>query len=414
MGNLLSYYAQILFLTLIIINHLWEIYLARRQAQFLVKNRFEIPEIFAKKISEEEHQKSTFYANDKLKLSQCKLIYQLALYLYWFPFRGAESLYMNVSNFTLTGDAIFLIIFVMIQSLLSLPFSYISTFYIEKKYGFNRTTHKIFFTDLIKGFVLGAIISIPLIFIILHTMSLFKNSWWIISFAIVTMIQLTMLWLFPTFIAPLFNKFTPLAEGELRKRIEKLLEQVGFHAEGIFVMDASKRSSHGNAYFTGFGKNKRVVFYDTLLEKLTDDEVIAVLAHELGHLKLKHIPKQIAISLALSFAGFLAMFLLSRFDWFYTGHFMRITTNGVLLFIFLYAVSFYTFWFSPLSSIISRKNEFEADAFASQYASAQDLKDALTKLYKFNSSPVLSDRWYAFFYYSHPTPIQRFEKLAKS
>lgn len=411
MGNLFSYYTQILFLTLIIINHLWEIYLARRQANFLTKNRFRIPEMFSKEITPDDHQKSTLYANDKLRMTQVKLIYQLSLYLYWFPFRGAESLYMNVSNFTLTGDAIFLVSFVFIQSLLSLPFSYISTFFIEKKYGFNRTTHKLFFTDLLKGLLLSSVILIPLLFAVLLTMSYFKNAWWIISFAILTIFQLVMLWIYPSFIAPMFNKFSPLSEGPLKDRIEKLLEEVGFHAEGIFVMDASRRSTHGNAYFTGFGKNKRVVFFDTLLDKLNDDEIIAVLAHELGHLKLKHIPKQIGISLVLSFLGFLAMYLLSRVDWFYTGHFMRITSNGVLLFIFAFAASFYTFWFSPLSSIFSRKNEFEADAFACKYAKAQDLKQALTLLYKFNASPVESDPWYVFFYYSHPTPTERFKRL---
>lgn len=412
MGNLFSYYTQILFLTLIIINHLWEIYLARRQANYLMKNRFRIPEMFVQDITPDDHQKSTLYANDKLRMTQVRLIYQLSLYLYWFPFRGAESLYMNVSNFTLTGDAVFLISFVLIQSLLSLPFSYISTFFIEKKYGFNRTTHKLFFTDLLKGLLLSSVILVPLLFVVLLTMSYFKNSWWVISFAILTIFQLGMLWIYPSFIAPMFNKFSPLSEGPLKSRIEKLLEEVGFHAQGIFVMDASRRSTHGNAYFTGFGKNKRVVFYDTLMDKLSDDEVIAVLAHELGHLKLKHIPKQIAISLVLSFFGFLAMYLLSRADWFYTGHFMRITSNGVLLFLFSFAASFYTFWFSPLSSIFSRKNEFEADAFACKYAQAKDLKHALTKLYKFNASPVQSDPWYVFFYYSHPTPTERFQRLS--
>lgn len=411
MGNLFSYYTQVLFLTLIIINHLWEIYLARRQANYLMKNRFRIPEMFSQDITPDDHQKSTLYANDKLRMTQVKLIYQLALYLYWFPFRGAESLYMNVSNFTLTGDALFLISFVLIQSFLSLPFSYLSTFFIEKKYGFNRTTHKLFFTDLLKGLLLSSIILVPLLFIVLLAMSYFKNSWWVISFTILTIFQMGMLWIYPSFIAPMFNKFSPLEEGTLKSRIEKLLEEVGFHAQGIFVMDASRRSTHGNAYFTGFGKNKRVVFYDTLMDKLSDDEIIAVLAHELGHLKLNHIPKQIAISLVLSFFGFLTMYWLSRVDWFYTGHFMRITSNGVLLFLFSFAASFYTFWFSPLSSIFSRKNEFEADAFACRYAKAQDLRMALTKLYKFNASPVQSDSWYVFFYYSHPTPVERFQRL---
>lgn len=411
MGNLLSYYSQILFLTLIITNHLWEIYLARRQSHHLQLNRHQIPQLFASIITMEDHQKSILYSMDRLRLSQVKLIFHLALYLYWFPFRGAEQLYTSVSNLTLTGDVIFLLSFVLIQSFISLPFSYISTFIIEKKYGFSRMTHKLFFLDLLKGLVLSALIITPLLFIVLGIMGKFKQSWWVLSFIILTLFQLIMIWLYPTVIAPLFNKFSPLENEGLKHKIEKLLSEVGLKSQGIFVMDASKRSTHGNAYFTGFGKAKRVVFYDTLLEKLNDDEIIAVLAHELGHLKLKHIPKQIIISTVLSFTSFLALYLLSQTTWFYSGHYMRIMSNGSLLFIFSYALSVYTFWFSPLFSIISRKNEFEADAFAAQYASGSDLQDALLKLYKFNSSPVISDSWYAFFYFSHPQAQERFRRL---
>ncbi len=409
MGNLFNYYCQILFLTLIITNHLWEIYLARRQSLFLERNRHQVPELFSSTITKEDHQKSILYSIDRLRLSQVRLIFNLGLYLYWFPFRGAENLYVSVSNLSLGGDVLFLLSFILIQSLLSLPFSYISTFVIEKKFGFNRMTHKLFMADLLKGLLLSAIIVVPLLFLVLFVMGKFKSSWWIISFVILMIFQLVMIWLYPTVIAPLFNKFTPLENETLSKKIEKLLNDVGLKSQGIFVMDASKRSTHGNAYFTGFGKAKRVVFFDTLLDKLTDEEIIAVLAHELGHLKFKHIPKQIILSMILSFISFYALYMLSKTNWFYSGHYMRIMSNGALL--FSYALSVYTFWFSPLFSIISRKKEFEADAFASRYAKASDLKDALLKLYKFNSSPVASDPWYAFFYYSHPSPSKRVEKL---
>lgn len=411
MGNLTSYYTQIIFLTFIIINHLWEIYLARRQSHFLHLNRHEVPSVFSSTISMEDHQKSILYSTDRLRLSQARLIYQLVLYLYWFPFRGAENLYTKTSDLSLTGDIFFLLSFLLIQSLLSLPFSYISTFVIEKKYGFNRTTVKLFFLDFLKGLILTLLILGPLLFIILKAMSVFKQSWWFISFVILTLFQFIMLWLYPVVIAPLFNKFTLLENEELKNKIEKLLSDVGLKSQGIYVMDASKRSTHGNAYFTGFGKAKRVVFYDTLLDKLSNDEIIAVLAHELGHLKLKHIPKQIAVSTVLSFAALFLMYLLSKTSWFYSGHYMRIITNGTLLFIFSYAMSIYSFWFGPLFSLLSRKNEFEADAFAATYSSASDLKNALLKLYKFNSSPIVSDRVYAFFYYSHPSPIERFKRL---
>lgn len=411
MGNLVSYYTQIIFLTFIIINHLWEIYLARRQSHFLHLNRHHVPVFFSSMISREDHQKSVLYSTDRLRLAQFRLIYQLSLYLYWFPFRGAEKLYTQTSNFSLTGDLVFLLCFLLIQTLLSLPFSYISTFVIEKKYGFNRTTIKLFFLDLTKGLILSLIILAPLLFIILKVMNIFKESWWFISFIILTLFQLIMLWLYPQVIAPFFNKFTPLENVELKNRIGKLMNDVGLKSQGIFVMDASKRSTHGNAYFTGWGKAKRIVFYDTLLDKLNNDEIIAVLAHELGHLKLKHIPKQIAISTFLSFIGLFLMYLLSKTNWFYSGHYMRIMSSGALLFIFSYAISVYTFWLGPLFSVLSRKNEFEADAFAVTHSSAKDLKDALLKLYKFNSSPVISDRLYSFFYFSHPTPLERFKRL---
>src|SRR5690606_6642678 len=273
MGNLFNYYCQILFLTLIITNHLWEIYLARRQSLFLERSRHQVPELFSSTITQEDHQKSILYSIDRLRLSQAKLIFNLGLYLYWFPFRGAENLYVSVSNLTLSGDVLFLLSFILIQSVLSLPFSYISTFVIEKKFGFNRMTHKLFVADLLKGLVLSGVIIVPLLFLVLTVMGKFKSTWWIISFVILMFFQLVMIWLYPIVIAPLFNKFTPLENENLRGKIEKLLNDVGLKSQGIFVMDASKRSTHGNAYFTGFGKAKRVVFFDTLLDKLTDEEI---------------------------------------------------------------------------------------------------------------------------------------------
>jgi STE24 endopeptidase len=227
----------------------------------------------------------------------------------------------------------------------------------------------------------------------------------------VTVFQLSLVWIYPTLIAPLFNKFQPLEIADLREQIQNIVKNAGFKAREIFVMDASKRSSHGNAYFTGMRKNKRVVFYDTLLKALENKEILAILAHELGHMKLKHIPKSLVTSLIISFSGFWLMGKLSDEVWFYSGHFLRAMSPGALFIIFLQAFPVYTFWFTPIGSWISRKREFEADAYAASETNGADLISGLLKLYQQNASPVVSDRFYSGFYHSHPPALERIKKL---
>lgn len=411
MENLYTYYTQVLFLTCIIVNHLFEIYLSRRQVTTLEKNRGEVPAEFCSFLTLSDHQKAISYATSKLRVGQMHLVYDCILLFYWFPFRGAETLYRILPGSDIHKEVLFLICFMLIQGLFNLPWSIYSTFVLEEKYGFNRSTPKLFIVDRIKGLILGSILGIPLLYGVLYLYLGVGQYWWLLSFIVLTLFQFTLVWLYPTLIAPLFNKFKPLEGEELKHGIENLVTRAGFNAKEVFVMDASKRSSHGNAYFTGFGKNKRVVFFDTLLKDLSNQEILAILAHELGHMKLKHIPKSLITSLVLSFIGFWLMGQVSNENWFYTGHFVRVMSPAVLFLLFMQVVPVYTFWFGPIGSWISRKREFEADEYAAGETKPDDLISGLLKLYKENASPVVTDKIYSGFYHSHPPALERIKKL---
>lgn len=411
MQSLFSYYTQILFIVLIVINHLFEVYLSRRQVETLQRGVNTIPSEFKDTISQNDHQSAIHYAKDRLSFGQFRLVFSAALLFYWFPMRGAENLYLSLPLLGMNKDVLFLVTFFLIQSILSLPFSLYSTFVIEKRHGFNRQTPALFLIDRLKGLLIGAVIGIPLLYGILFLYKKSGQLWWLWSFLVVTLFQFSILWIYPKFIAPLFNKFSPLEDTDLKDGIEKLVGNAGFNAKEVFVMDASKRSSHGNAYFTGFGKNKRVVFFDTLLKDLNKNEILAILAHELGHMKLKHIPKSLAASLVLSFGGFYLMGILSQETWFYTGHFIKVVSPGVLLLLFMEALPIYTFWFGPIGTWLSRRREFQADAYAAKETNPNDLISGLLRLYQQNKSPVITDKIYSGFYYSHPPALQRIKRL---
>lgn len=411
MTNLYSYYTQVVFLSFIVINHLLEIYLSRRQLIALQQHKDAVPPEFSKSLTLADHQKAINYATSKLNLSQTRLIWDAAILFYWFPFRGAEKLFLSLPNWGTHREVLFLLSFGLIQMLLTLPFSLYSTFVLEERHGFNRTTPKLYLMDRLKGLVLGAVITVPLLYLIFFLYRELGSWWWLASFILVTLFQLILVWLYPTYIAPLFNKFKPLEGEELKADIEKLVNRAGFQAREVFVMDASKRSSHGNAYFTGFGKSKRVVFFDTLLKDLKNQEILAILAHELGHLKLKHIPKSLVTSLVLSFIGFWLMGVMSKESWFYSGHFVRVYSPAILILLFTQAIPLYTFWITPVSSWVSRKREFEADAYAAQETEAGNLISALLSLYQQNASPVIADKLYSGFYFSHPPAIERIKHL---
>lgn len=411
MTNLYSYYLQVLFLCFIVINHLLEIYLSRRQLTILQQNKDIVPAEFQDSLSLVDHQKAIAYASARLNLNQMRLLFDAVLLFYWFPFRGVEKLFLAIPDLGTHREVIFLLLFGLIQMLITLPFSLYSTFSLEERFGFNRTTPKLFIVDRLKGLVLGGVISVPLLYLIFFLYRFSGELWWLASFALITIFQLTLVWLYPTFIAPLFNKFRPLEGEELKTGVEKLVTNAGFEAKEVFVMDASKRSSHGNAYFTGFGKSKRVVFFDTLLKDLRTPEILAILAHELGHLKLKHIPKSLITSLFLSFLGFWLMGVLANQTWFYSGHFIRIYSPGILLLLFTQAIPLYTFWMTPISSWVSRKREFEADAYAAGEIEAKYLISGLLNLYQQNASPVIADKYYSGFYHSHPPALERIKHL---
>jgi STE24 endopeptidase len=279
-------------------------------------------------------------------------------------------------------------------------------------------TLRLFITDMVKSTLIGAAIGLPLVWVILTLMDKSGALWWLYAWLVLTGYQLLGLVIYPTLIAPLFNKFTPLNDDSLRARIENLMQRVGFASKGLFVMDGSKRSAHGNAYFSGFGGAKRIVFFDTLLSRLAPEEIEAVLAHELGHFKLKHIVKRIAVMFAISL-GFLALLgYLKTQTWFYTGlgvePMLGASNDAMALILFMLTLPIFTFLFSPLSSISSRKHEFEADAFAAKHTNAQDLVSALVKLYEDNASTLTPDPIHSAFYDSHPPATIRINKLLAS
>jgi STE24 endopeptidase len=306
--------------------------------------------------------------------------------------------------------------FALISGAAELPFTLYHTFVIEERFGFNKMTLKLWLADLLKSTMVGALIGLPIAALILWLMGASGELWWLWAWAVWMAFNLLLLVVYPTFIAPIFNKFKPLDDETLKARVTALMQRCGFAAKGLFVMDGSKRSAHANAYFTGFGAAKRVVFYDTLLAKLSPGEVDAVLAHELGHYKHKHIVKRIAGLFALSFAGFALLGWLSTQAWFYTGLGVRPNLSGpndaLALLLFLLAVPVFSFFISPLMALLSRRHEFEADAYAVQQTSGQELSSALLKLYEDNASTLTPDPVFVKFYYSHPPASERLARMA--
>lgn len=408
-----------IFLAVLMLKTLIEAYLDNRNRIHILKNKNKVPAQFAEKISLEEHQKAADYTVTKIKTSRRFNVLDLGILLGWTLLGGIEWLAKLSQSFEqgpIATGLIFFGIFTLINMVLGLPQSIYSTFVIEERFGFNRTTPKTFVIDMMKGVIVGALIGLPILSLILWIM-LNQENWWILAWAVVTGFQLLMIWAYPTVIAPLFNKFTPLEEGDVKEKVVGLLKRAGFESNGLFVMDASKRSGHGNAYFTGFGKNKRIVFFDTLLENLTANEIEAVLAHELGHFKRKHIVKMLTRSILFSLLGFFILSKLATSPMFYLGHGVQTMAPHITLLLFMMVSGVYTFFLTPLFSMMSRKHEFEADEFAAEYSSANELITALVKLYKENASTLTPDPTYSAFYHSHPPAlirVQHLEGLEKS
>ena len=393
-------------------------WLASRQIRHVAGHRDSVPPRFQSTVSLSAHQKAADYTIAKTRFGLLELAFGAAVLLGWTLLGGLDALNQWLLAWLGTGmtqQLGLMAAFALIGGLLELPFALYQTFVIEERFGFNKMSLKLWLADLAKSTVVGAVIGLPVAALILWLMGATGTYWWLWAWGVWMAFNLLLLVIYPTFIAPLFNKFRPLEDESLKARVTALMQRCGFAAKGLFVMDGSKRSAHANAYFTGFGAAKRVVFYDTLLAKLSPGEVDAVLAHELGHYKHKHIIKRIAALFALSLAGFALLGWLSTQVWFYTGLGVRPNLDGgndaLALLLFLLAVPVFSFFLSPLMALVSRRHEFEADAYAVQQTSGQDLSSALLKLYEDNASTLTPDPVFVKFYYSHPPASERLARM---
>jgi len=395
-------------------------WLAMRQIRHVALHRASVPNEFAQRISLADHQKAADYTIAKLKLGLLENGFS-AFVLIGFTLLGGLE-FLNLALLNLMGAGIvqqiaLLVLLTLISGVLDLPFSWKKQFGIEAAFGFNRMTPALFWIDLLKGVGLAAALGLPLLWLVLELMAKSGPYWWLWTWVVWTAFNALLLWLFPTVIAPLFNKFKALEEGPLKAQIERLLERCDFASKGLFVMDGSKRSAHGNAYFTGISKAKRIVFFDTLIEKLEPLEVEAVLAHELGHFKRQHIRKRLLVSFALSFVMLAILGWVSAQPWFYLG--LGVTPDmggyngGLALALFILVAPVFGFFFTPLGSLASRKHEYEADHFAAEKSSATALISALVKLYQDNASTLTPDPIYTAFYSSHPPAPLRIAHLQR-
>ena len=404
-----SFYTK-LFLVALFVKSLIESLLDKRNMDHIIKNRSVVPAKFQDQITLSDHQKAADYSVEKIKVAQIFHFIDLIVFLLLTLAGGLElinQLAMGITASPIMTGLIFFGIFGLIQMVLSLPQTLYTTFVIEEKYGFNKTTWKTFISDMAKGLILSIILGAPIIYSILWIMERLGSAWWVYAFVFLTAVQLLIVFIYPTFIAPIFNKFSALEDGEVKNKIIDLLTRCGFKSSGLFVMDASKRSGHGNAYFTGFGKNKRIVFFDTLLSSLDVEEVEAVLAHELGHMKKKHVLKGMIKGIFFSFIGFAILGYLRNNTAFFNGHGVQTITDYMALTLFSMVAGVYTFLLTPICSYTSRKHEYEADQFASENAKASKLISALIKMYKDNASSLTPDLLFSKFYFSHPPALER-------
>jgi STE24 endopeptidase len=391
------------------------LWLASRNMRHVAAHRGRVPPEFAESVSLDAHRKAADYTVAKTRLALLEIVVSAAVLLAFTLGGGLQALFdLWARVFTAGGYAhgIALILSVgFISGAIDLPFSIYRTFVVEARFGFNRMTPTLFVADLVKQTLVGLALGVPLVFCVLWLMAQMGDLWWLYVWITWIGFNLLMLLVYPTFIAPLFNKFSPLEDAAMKERIERLLAKCGFRSKGLFVMDGSKRSSHGNAYFTGFGAAKRIVFFDTLLSRLAPSEVEAVLAHELGHFKLHHVWKRIAWLFLASLAFLGALGWLIDQPWFYTALGVESRSTAMALILFFMVLPAFTFFLQPLGSVYSRKHEYEADAYAAGHADARDLVRALVKLYQDNASTLTPDPLHSAFYDSHPPAALRIARL---
>ncbi|HEY9198295.1 MAG TPA: M48 family metallopeptidase [Gammaproteobacteria bacterium] len=404
----------LIFVAAVLLSLLVQQWLATRQIAHIQSRRGQVPDAFASSISLTAHQKAADYSIAKTRQGRIELLYDTALLLVWTLGGGLALLNELVNSFgwnPLASGVVVIMAFFFIGSLLDVPFAAWSTFGLETRFGFNRTTPALFIGDLLKQALLLLLIGTPLIALILWLMQVAGSYWWLYVWAVWIGFSLLMMWAYPAFIAPLFNKFAPLDNAALRSRIEALLSRCGFHSDGIFVMDGSRRSGHGNAYFTGLGRNKRIVFFDTLVHALEPDEIEAVLAHELGHFKRKHVQKRLSGLMLLSLGGLALLGWLAQQPAFYQGLGVPEPALHMALLLFMLSAPVFSLFLQPLFSRLSRQHEFEADNYAAEQTGATYLISALVKLYRENASTLTPDPLYSAFHDSHPPAPVRVARL---
>jgi STE24 endopeptidase len=412
-----------LFAAAIVASFLLKGWLALRQMRHVAAHRASVPVAFVGTVSIEAHQKAADYTLVRGRFGLVALFVGTAILLGWTLLGGLDALNVALRNAVLPGwgplayQLALLAAVALIGGLIEMPLDAWSTFRIEQRFGFNRMTWRLYLLDALKGALLGAVLGLPLAALVLWLMGAAGAWWWLWAWLAWTGFQLLMLVLYPTVIAPLFNKFSPLPDAALAERVGALMARCGFRSKGLFVMDGSRRSAHSNAYFTGLGAAKRVVFFDTLLARLTPGEVEAVLAHELGHFKLKHVPKRMVAIFGASLAALALLGWLAQQQWFYTG--LGVTPNlpgtapndALALLLLMLALPPFGFLVAPLASALSRKHEFEADAYACAQADGRALAQALVKLHEDNAGTLTPDPLYVKFYYSHPPAAERLAAL---
>ena len=410
-------FAQV-FLVLALAALAWRILLLVRQARHVAAHRGQVPGAFADIVSPEAHRKAAHYTLDKVRVALVEAVALDGFLLLALALGGGlaaiDAFATRALGAGYARDLATVFAVAVVSAAASLPFDLWRTFGIEARHGFNKTTPAVFAIDLAKGMALAVALGAPLLLLVFWLLDIAGPWWWLYAWGAWVAFTLVLTAIFPRWIAPLFNRFTPLEEGELRTRIESLVRRCGFQVESLFVMDGSKRSSHGNAYFTGFGRSKRIVFFDTLVERLTPPEIEAVLAHELGHHARGHIPRMLGVRFALALVLLAALGWAAASPWFAAALGVQASHRGALLAGFFLVVPAFTFVFQPLASLLSRRHEFEADRYAAQHARADDLVSALAKLYRDNASTLTPDPLHSLVYDSHPPAAIRIAHLKAS
>jgi STE24 endopeptidase len=403
-----------LFVLLLLMSTAVRSWLNQRQVAAVLRHRDRVPDAFADQIDLAAHQKAADYTIARAALNRWDVLLDAGIALAltmgggidaidrWWQFAGLSRAWHGTAVVLST---------MLIVSAIGLPLSLWRTFGVEARFGFNRMTVGLYIVDLLKGLVISLLLGAPLIFVILYLMDQAGLLWWLYAWLVWVAFTVLITWAWPTIFAPLFNKFTPLSDETLKQRTEALLQRCGFASKGVFVMDGSRRSVHGNAYFTGVGRSKRIVFFDTLLERLQIAEVEAVLAHELGHFRLHHVRSRLIVSLGLGLVGLALLGALARWPAFYSALGVTMPSPHAAVLLFMFVLPAFTYFLTPLTSWWSRKHEFEADEFAAQYADARQLADALVKLYRDNASTLTPDSLHSAFYDSHPPALVRIARL---